>query len=409
MAATPLEIHGPDTPAAVLAALETNHAELVDREVAQFEIAAEWAAAHPVEDLDDAATVEGTEGELAIAGPGAPLVAEFCVADFALAVGLSTDAGRGYLGDAVEVRHRLPRLWARVLAGQVAVWRARKIAERTMSLPAEAAAHVDRHLAPVAHRLSWAQLDRTVEAARATYDPIEAEHRRLLAAEGRFLDVDTHNPSLEGTATVRGELDLADALDFDHALTVGAQELADLGCTETLDVRRAMAAGALARGDLTLDLGETDKPRHPRRQLTIYAHLSDEALAGVENTRSHVLVGQVEGWCATATGPVTLRPVLDLGEHIEVPGYTPSPRLREQVLLTHPTCVFPGCTRPSRGCDVDHVIPWAEGGPACSCNLVAVCRFHHRLKTHGNWTLERIGHRLFVWTSPHGRVYTRHM
>ena len=408
MAATPLTLPDLDGPDGLLAALETNHAELVDREVAQFRLAADWAAAHPVEDLDDAATVEGTQGELAIAGPGAPLVAEFCVADFALAVGLTTDAGRSYLGDAVEVRHRLPRLWARVLAGQVAVWRARKIADRTMSLPMEAADHVDRHLAPVAHRLSWAQLDRTVEAARATYDPVEAEHRRLLAAEGRFLDVDTHNPSLEGTATVRGELDLADALDFDHALTVGAQELADLGCTESLDVRRAMAAGALARGDLTLDL-ETDKPRRPLRQLTIYTHLSAEALAGVENTRSHVLVAQVEGWCTATTGPVTVRPVLDLGEHLEVPGYTPSPRLREQVILTHPTCVFPGCTRPSRSCDVDHVIPWAEGGPTCSCNLVAVCRFHHRLKTHGSWTLERIGHRLFVWTSPHGRTYTRHM
>ena len=407
MAATPLTRPDLEGPGGLLAALETNHAELVDREVAQFEMAAEWAAAHPVEDLDDAATVEGTQGELAIAGPGAPLVAEFCVADFALAVGLATDAGRSYLGAAVEVCHRLPRLWARVLAGQVAVWRARKIADRTMSLPAEAAAHVDRHLAPVAHRLSWAQLDRTVEAARATYDPVEAEHRRLLAAEGRFLDVDTHNPSLEGTATVRGELDLADALDFDHALTVGAQELADLGCAESLDVRRALAAGALARGDLTLDL-ETDKPRRPRRQLVVYTHLSAEALAGVENTRSHVLMGQVEGWCATATGPVTVRPVLDLGEHLEVPGYTPSPRLREQVILTHPTCVFPGCTRPSRSCDLDHVVPWADGGPTCSCNLVAVCRFHHRSKTHGNWRLERLGHRLFVWTSPHGHVYTRH-
>ncbi len=419
MAATPLTQPDLDGPGGLLAALESTQAELNRHEIAQFRLAAEWAAAHPVEDLGDAATVEGTEGELAIAGPGAPLVAEFCVADFALAVGLSTDAGRSYLGDAVEVRHRLPRLWARVLAGQVAVWRARRIADRTMSLPAEAAAHVDRHLAPVAHRLSWAQLDRTVEAARATYDPIEAEHRRLLAAEGRFLDVDTHNPSLEGTATVRGELDLADALDFDHALTVGAQELADLGCTETLDVRRAMAAGALVRGDLTLALGQTGetgepaRPRRPHRQLTIYTHLFETALAGVlagvENTRSHVLVGQVEEWCATATGPVSLRPVLDLGEHIEVPGYTPSPRLREQVLLTHPTCVFPGCTRPSRSCDLDHVVPWAEGGPTCSCNLVAVCRFHHRLKTHGNWTLERLGHRLFAWTSPHGRVYTRHM
>ncbi|HEY0952977.1 DUF222 domain-containing protein, partial [Nocardioides sp.] len=192
MAATPLTHPDLDGPGGVLAALEANHGVLTGAEVAQFEMATEWAAAHPVEDLDDAATVEGTEGELAIAGPGAPLVAEFCVADFALAVGLSTDAGRGYLGDAVEVRHRLPRLWERVLAGQVAVWRARRIAGYTRSLPFAGAAHVDRHLAPVAHRLTWAQLDRTVEAARATFDPVEAEHRRLRAAESRFFDVDTH-------------------------------------------------------------------------------------------------------------------------------------------------------------------------------------------------------------------------
>nr|WP_296604035.1 HNH endonuclease signature motif containing protein [Nocardioides sp.] len=394
----------------MLAALESTHLVLTDAEVGQFRLAAEWAAAHPVDHLDDAATVEGTQGELAIAGPGAPLVAEFCIADFALAVGMTTDAGRDYLGDAVEVRHRLPRLWRRVMAGQVAVWRARKIAASTMSLPAEGAEHVDRHVAPVAHRLTWAQLDRTVEAARATFDPIEAEHRRLLAAEDRFFDVDTHTPSLDGTATVRGELDLADALDLDHAVTTGAQQLADLGCDQPLDVRRAMAAGALARGDLMLqpETTETDKPNRPRRQLVIYTHLSDSALAGVENTRSHVLVAQVADWCAAATGPVLIRPVVDLGEHLEVPGYTPSPRLREQVLLTHPTCVFPGCSRPSRGCDLDHVIPWADGGPTCSCNLVPECRFHHRLKTHGGWTLRRVGHRLLVWTSPHGRTHTRH-
>ena len=413
MAAIPLEHPDLDGPGSVLAALETTHSVLTDAEVGQFRLAADWAAAHPVDSLDDAATVEGTEGELAIAGPGAPLVAEFCIADFALAVGMTTDAGRNYLGDAVEVCHRLPRLWRRVMAGEVAVWRARKIASSTASLPADGAAHVDRHVAPVAHRLSWAQLDRTVDAARALFDPVEAEHRRLLAAEHRFCDVDTHNPSLDGTATVRGELDLADALDLDHALTVGARELAELGCTESLDVRRAMAAGALARGDLMLtpdtQASEAARPARRGRELVLYVHLSDSALAGLENTRTHVLVQQVEGWCATATGPVTIRPVLDLSEHIEVPGYTPSKALREQIIATYPTCVFPGCSRPSRGCDLDHVIAHADGGPTCSCNLVPECRYHHRLKTHGGWRLQRAGHRLLVWTSPHGRTYTRHI
>ncbi|HEY0904292.1 MAG TPA: HNH endonuclease, partial [Marmoricola sp.] len=117
MAATPLEHPDLDGPGGLLAAIESNRSVLTGAEVRQFQMAADWADAHPVDDLDDAATVDGTQGELAIAGPGAPLVAEFCIADFALAVGLSTDAGRNYLGDAVEVRHRLPRLWGRVMAG----------------------------------------------------------------------------------------------------------------------------------------------------------------------------------------------------------------------------------------------------------------------------------------------------
>ncbi|ABL83680.1 MULTISPECIES: HNH endonuclease signature motif containing protein [unclassified Nocardioides] len=434
MAALPLEAPGPDTPAEVLAALETTHTALADAEIGQFRLAVEWAIAHPITSVADIATVEGTEGEVAIAGTGAPLVAEFCVADFAAAIGVSTDAGRAYLGDAVEVCYRLPLLWAQVMSARVPVWKARRIAGHTHGLSFEGAACVDRHLAPIAHRVSFAQIERTVEAARAMHDPAQAEQRRREAADGRFCDIDTTQVGLQGTMTVRGELDLADALDLDQALRHGAQQLADLGCTETLDVRRALAVGALARGDLTLGLDthpatqaeadtdtqpesqagpEAEPPPKRRRGLMLYAHLTDDAVRGllatVENTRSQVLVGQVAGWCATATGPVTIRPVLDLHEHLQVPGYRPSPRLREQVLLTHPTCVFPHCTRPSRSCDLDHVIPWAEGGPTCSCNLVPACRFHHRLRTHGGWRLHRVGERLFVWTSPHGRIYTRHL
>ncbi|HEY0950953.1 DUF222 domain-containing protein [Nocardioides sp.] len=377
MAALPLTHPDLDGPGVLLAALEANHGVLAGAEVAQFEMATEWAA-HPVDDLDDAATVEGTEGELAIAGPGAPLVAEFCVADFALAVGLTTYAGRDYLGDAVEVRYRLPRLWERVMAGQVAVWRARKIARQTMSLPLEGAEHVDRHLAPVAHRLTWAQLERTVEAARATFDPVEAEHRRLLAAEGRFFDVDTHTPSLAGTTTVRGELDLADALDLDHALTVGAQRLADLGCAETLDVRRAMAAGALARGDLMLPCRVAQSRSRP------------QSLGSSSSTptcpRKPWLVWRTPApmcsWARSRAGAP--------------PPPAPSASARCWIWVS------------TSRCPATHVNPWDQGGPTCSCNLVPACRFHHRLKTRGGWRLERVGHRLFTWTSPHGRTYTRH-
>ncbi|GAW50494.1 uncharacterized protein PD653_2583, partial [Nocardioides sp. PD653] len=90
-----------DTAGAVLAAAreETQTADLA--EVRRFKLAADWAAMHSVDSLGPAAV---WEGELPIAGDGAPLVAEFCVAEFALAIDKSTDAGRAYLGEAVEVR-----------------------------------------------------------------------------------------------------------------------------------------------------------------------------------------------------------------------------------------------------------------------------------------------------------------
>ena len=103
---------------------------------------------------------------IAVAGPGAPLVAEFSVAEFAAAIGLPSEAGKRYVGQAVELRYRLPGLWRRVTSGDLAAWRARRVAEQTTHLSAEAARHVDRHVAPVAHKVRTAQVDRLHPCAR---------------------------------------------------------------------------------------------------------------------------------------------------------------------------------------------------------------------------------------------------
>jgi hypothetical protein len=147
-------------------------------EIHKLQFAVQWAIIHPVESIDHgAATVDGSEGELAIAGPGAPVVAEFSVADLALALGMSSDAGRTYLGDAIELRHRLPKLWVVTVSGKVPVWKARKITQATKPLCPDAA-YADRHLAHRAHGCSFAQIDRAVDDARRRYDPAEADKRR---------------------------------------------------------------------------------------------------------------------------------------------------------------------------------------------------------------------------------------
>ena len=137
---------------------------------------------HSVDSITDAATYTDFGGDtgMPVAGPGAPLVSEFSIVEFAAAIGLPTEAGKAYLGEAVELRYRLPRLWARVVAGDLVAWKARKTAKATIVLSAEAAAFVDRHLAPVAHKVGPTQTDRLIEEAIARFMPDEAE-----AAAGR--------------------------------------------------------------------------------------------------------------------------------------------------------------------------------------------------------------------------------
>src|ERR1700712_2360302 len=131
------ETGGLDDPAAVLAFAQSRHRDSEAAEVDVLIAAVSWAAMHSTETVKQCDWIGGTEATIPVAGVGAPKVAEFCVAEFALAVGRSVDSGRLYLGEAVELRYRLLLLYARVLAGEVPVWKALRVARLTIPLSAE--------------------------------------------------------------------------------------------------------------------------------------------------------------------------------------------------------------------------------------------------------------------------------
>src|SRR5690349_7832367 len=171
-----------DLTAADLLALARNRKATEDRAAADLlVVAAQWADLHPPESIHSAAafTVPGSEHEEPIAGEGAPLVAEFCLAELGGVLGTSTTAAKKLVGHALELRHRLPRLWALVLAARVPAWRARAVAERTIhaapALTRDAAAFVDAQVAAVAGKVGPAQLDRLVAEAVKRYDLAEAD------------------------------------------------------------------------------------------------------------------------------------------------------------------------------------------------------------------------------------------
>ncbi|WP_027860402.1 DUF222 domain-containing protein [Marmoricola sp. URHB0036] len=263
-----------DTAAAVLAFARDRKVAADRAEADVLFAAATWAEQHPPESIAGAATwpVPGAESELALAGEGAPLVAEFCIAEFAVAIGRSTDSGRALIAHAVELKYRLPRHWTRVQSGTLEPWRARRVAAATLGLSREAAQHVDVQLAPFAHKVGPAQLDRLVEEAIARFMPDTARDNAERAADGRHVTFHHQQVSFNGTTFVEAELDLADALDLDAALAAGAEQLKVAGSVEPLDVRRAIAAGVLARRQLALDL-EPGVPRSSRsRQVVLYVH-----------------------------------------------------------------------------------------------------------------------------------------
>ncbi|MVA74722.1 DUF222 domain-containing protein, partial [Auraticoccus sp. F435] len=361
--------------------------------------AADWADLHPpVEDVAEA-TWQGRPSGVPLAGAGTPAVDGACVAELAAALRCSTDAGSALVGQALELRHRLPRLWSLVHRGEVAAWQARRVAARTTTLTVEAARFVDDQVAAVAGRICPTQLDRLITAAILRFMPHEAERQRLAAADSRRFDIShDRDGTSSGLAEVTGWLDLPDALDLDAAVTDGARALAEAGCDASLDVRRSMAVGELARHQPALDLdpssdGQTAEaapaPR-PRVPVTLYLHLPAESLESADapgwvgNTGIPVTAGQIRDWCGRPGSRITVRPVVDLNTDQTVPGYEVPDRIREHIALRDRTCVFPWCSRPAhphpprtRGTDgepgwstdADHIVPWSTGGTTATDNL----------------------------------------
>jgi len=303
----------------VLAAARRARITADQAEAEQMAAAVEWAGLHEVTNENLAATFGDTP--VLIAGEGAPMIAAEAIAEFAAVVGMSTNAGRYYIGQAIELAHRLPRVYARIQAGTLPAWRGRRIAEVTLALSPQAAEFVDVRIAPFAHKTNPAETQRLVDTAIATLMPEYAAERREQAAEGRHFTFNHNQVSFAGTTVVWGELDMADALDLDAVIATEAAALKDLGNEDSLDVRRAVAVGNLARGQLSLKLADgtrvveegrqgLSRNHHiPRRDVTLYVHLTpDSEIASVENAGTHLVTkDQVTEWCGIEGTRVFIR------------------------------------------------------------------------------------------------------
>ena len=402
--------------ASLLSDLRAGVAERQASIVREWEGIVAWASANVVASPVGAATI--TEGYLdtgvPIAGEGAPLVSEFGLMELIAVLGRSPDGGRAYVGRVIECAWRLPTVYAAVLDGKLAAWRAERIADLTRPLSPQAAGFVDRQLVH-ASGVGWAQLDRLIAEAVFRYDPDQAETDRLAAADGRRFtveEIDEH-----GLTRIDALLDAADGHDLNAAIGRRAILRGKLGDSSSLDVRRSAAAGDLARQDLGLDLLIADETtgevlaESPGRKVVLNVHVTDTSLAGEnpvgrwEEAARPVSTTQIREWLQTPGTTVVVRPVIDLADHVPIGSYEIPDRHRTRVVLRDQTCRFPFCGRPATRCDIDHAKPYGEGGPTCPCNEAALCRRHHRAKTHSAWDYEILIPGAYRWTSPHSHEF----
>jgi hypothetical protein len=97
------------------------HREAEAREqVAVLTAVLDWASVNVADEAQAAELADPmVEPALHLGGPGCPVIAEYAALDLAALMGMSTDAGLRYLAKTLELRHRLPRLYARVVRLEV--------------------------------------------------------------------------------------------------------------------------------------------------------------------------------------------------------------------------------------------------------------------------------------------------
>ena len=393
--------------AAALAGLDVANAdpETLIEATAAWERMASWAVAEQARAI----------GEL-YRRRSAQRCGEYVGDEVAACLATTRAAGEAKVGRALCLGS-LPAVADALLRGEIDARKADLFADELVALGERDARAVADELLPDAPLLTVPQLRARIRRAELALNPAAAAIRHQRARSERRIEL---HPARDGMGWLNAYLPADDAAAVYITLTALA-DAAPPGDARAVDARRADAlVDTVTR---YLDAGECPDGRPLPRRHGRRPHLNVTAAAttvlGLDD-----LPGDLSGY-----GPIPAsmvreiasrslwRPLLvdaESGVLISVGSgkYRPATALTQAVLTRDVTCTFPGCRVPAQRCDIDHIEPYDPERPAVDqtieTNLQPLCRHHHRLKTHGGWTVfreRRTG--ASVWTSPTDRRYRR--
>jgi hypothetical protein len=398
--------------------------------------------------------------------PGASWVSEHISSELAAALTLTGRAADSLLGLARDLA-RLPAVLRALAGGRIDRARAMVFANELAGLNDVSAAAVAAAFCDLAESMTTGQLRAALRSMVLSIDPAALRRRAEKArADAR---VETWREGSGNAALAGRELPPADAIVADRRIAAIAKALKEAGAPGTMDQLRAAVYVALLTGrdPETLHPAAQDNPAPSGRPGPSGRPAPGPGLSGSVNLTMPLSAllgesdrpGEVAGlgpfdadtcrdlaarltarpttrWCVTLTGTDGRAvahacgrsgpgPPGESRDHAawlaslkfswlergtcshsrQAPGYRPPNQLCTLVKVRQRTCCFPGCRRPAVRCDVDHTIPYDQGGRSCECNLAPLCRRHHRTKQAAGWSLAQPEPGLLVWTTPHGRRY----
>lgn len=114
---------------------------------------------------------------------------------------------------------------------------------------------------------------------------------------------------------------------------------------------------------------------------------------------ARVLTGHAPGMDRIFLDPI-------IGSVLETDRYTPNADLKRYLTARDTQCRFIGCGVKAARSEIDHTIPFSQGGKTSSTNLQYLCKSHHDLKHH-SWKAELDPDGVFRLTSPLGEQYVQ--
>ncbi len=356
-------------------------------------------AAHTYADMAAiSATIHQSEDDYQIAH-------EATAAEIRVALCLTRRAADTELNLALDLQHRVPDLWDLLAGGNIDRRRAHTIVTGTSHLTRAGARQVVDQVLADAPSLTTGQLAARLRRLGIETDPDEATERYRKAVSDRRV---VSEPTPDGTAQLSGlNLPPHRVAVITRRINRIALSLRRSGDERSMDQLRADIFIDLLQGAAKAESGRGRGGVDIQVDLETLTRLADHPgeLAGY----GPVIADIARQLTDESPGAEWRYTITDLDGGVLANGITrrrPTTSQRREVNARDRACVFPGCRMPATDCDLDHRIPYAEGGPTITPNLAPLCRHDHRIRTTAGWTQTPLpggGHR---WRTKLGHTYT---